>query len=320
MAAALPRLARLVLLLAKGAFTLPTELTSDQFDAHVGGNQHTLVEFFAPWCSACTSFAPALHAAAEQLEHERRGDVQLVRVDGDAESELRVRFQIQEAPSILLFPASVPADLASAVRYDGALEQAPLLAWAREELGRFTRPRSSQPRRASKPTTEAKMRSAVVAAVPPAFNSITAGPILHGTTTGPILDAATAGTSSAPSAADLRQEEGASVTPDESVARLSAALLELLRVRRGHVSSRVTQLDHFASVDAELMTVLERRALIDSLSMSDEAGRSRTDGRAEVTPLSEVRIRTGVDHRNQKVGELEDLLFGTDEEVSAGQW
>eukprot|EP00966_Prymnesium_polylepis_P242134 5599548-Prymnesium_polylepis.1 len=114
----------------------PRLLTASNFDGVVGADRHTIVEWFAPWCTACTNFAPALHKAAAELTRAR-DDVHFVRVDGDAQPDLRVRFQIDEAPSVLLFAAGTPAEPSAAVRYAGPLDGAALLAWARHELDRL---------------------------------------------------------------------------------------------------------------------------------------------------------------------------------------
>ena len=107
------------------------------FDAQIAGAKHSLVEFIAPWCEACKTFAPQLVAAAAELRRERN-DLQVIRVDGDAHVGLRTRYRVLEAPGVLLVPAASSADdAASAVRYDGPLEQHAVLNWARKELARF---------------------------------------------------------------------------------------------------------------------------------------------------------------------------------------
>ena len=89
----------LLAVLTTALATAPPELTATTFDELVGADAHTLVEFHAPWCTACSAFAPVLHAAAAELARERP-DVQFARVDGDAQPELRTRFAIDEAPSL----------------------------------------------------------------------------------------------------------------------------------------------------------------------------------------------------------------------------
>lgn len=123
------------------------ELNATNFDSHVGGRWHMLVDFYAPWCDACAAFAAThLKAVITTLKSER-ADVRLGRVNGDTEGVLRTRFKIVEAPSLVLMRAGQPADPTTALRYDGALETSPILEWARRALG----PSSSAPPRKTAP-------------------------------------------------------------------------------------------------------------------------------------------------------------------------
>lgn len=123
-----------------GAFTA-SEATAQSFDDLVGGARHALVEFYAPWCDACSAFAPVLREAAAELARER-GDVVLVRVDGDAQPQLRSRLQVAEAPSVLLFArgSQRDAEQPEAERFTGALNRAALLGWARGALPPVSEP------------------------------------------------------------------------------------------------------------------------------------------------------------------------------------
>ena len=123
----------LAALFAARLATAAVDLTDDTFDQHVGKRLHSLVEFHAPWCTACAAFAPVLHPAVQELVRERP-DLQFMRVDGDAQPELRTRFQIEEAPSLLIFPAGAPASRAAAAHFKGELNQAELTEWARAAL------------------------------------------------------------------------------------------------------------------------------------------------------------------------------------------
>ena len=59
-----------------------------EFDAELARVpwRHTLVEFHAPWCEACTSFAPELAAVRKQLVQQ---NVHMIRVNGDSVPDLR---------------------------------------------------------------------------------------------------------------------------------------------------------------------------------------------------------------------------------------
>ena len=113
--------------------TATVDLTDDTFDQHVGKHLHSMVEFHAPWCTACAAFSPALASAIKELVRERP-DLQFMRVDGDAQPGLRERFQIEEAPSLLLFPAGARGSRATAAHFTGELNQVELTEWARASL------------------------------------------------------------------------------------------------------------------------------------------------------------------------------------------
>ena len=57
-----------------------------------------IVDFHAAWCGPCRMLAPRL----EKLAAEFAGQVKIVKVDVDAESELADRFQIQSIPTLVL--------------------------------------------------------------------------------------------------------------------------------------------------------------------------------------------------------------------------
>ena len=113
--------------------TATVDLTDDTFDQNVGKRLHSMVEFHAPWCTACAAFSPVLTSAIKELVRERP-DLQFVRVDGDAQPGLRERFQIEEAPSLLLFPAGARGSRATAAHFTGELNQVELTEWARASL------------------------------------------------------------------------------------------------------------------------------------------------------------------------------------------
>ncbi len=56
-----------------------------------------LVDFYANWCGPCRMLAPRL----EKLAAEFAGQMKIVKVDVDAESELADRFQIQSVPTLV---------------------------------------------------------------------------------------------------------------------------------------------------------------------------------------------------------------------------
>ena len=57
-----------------------------------------LVDFFATWCGPCKMQAPVL----EELK-EDRGDVKVVKIDVDQETEIAREYGVMSIPTLILF-------------------------------------------------------------------------------------------------------------------------------------------------------------------------------------------------------------------------
>ena len=73
-------------------------LTTARFDETVGGNDIVVVDFWAPWCGPCKSFAPVFEAVATE-----NPDVKFVKVNTDEEGALAGHFGIRSIPTLMIF-------------------------------------------------------------------------------------------------------------------------------------------------------------------------------------------------------------------------
>ena len=74
------------------------ELTAEQFNDTINGNDIVLVDFWASWCGPCRAFAPTFQASSE-----KHPDIVYAKVDTEAERELAAAAQIRSIPTLMAF-------------------------------------------------------------------------------------------------------------------------------------------------------------------------------------------------------------------------
>jgi len=75
---------------------MPTvEMTAENFDETVTGNDFVLVDFWAGWCGPCRMFAPVFERVSAN-----HADIVFAKVDTEAQQELSAAFGVTSIPTI----------------------------------------------------------------------------------------------------------------------------------------------------------------------------------------------------------------------------
>jgi thioredoxin 1 len=93
-------------------------LTVDSFEATVGRDGITLVDWWASWCGPCRMFAPIFERASE-----KHADIVFGKVDTEAERQLAAAAQIRSIPTLMAFRDGILVFSQPGALPDKALEQ-----------------------------------------------------------------------------------------------------------------------------------------------------------------------------------------------------
>ncbi|GKX55189.1 thiol disulfide reductase thioredoxin [Leminorella grimontii] len=100
--------------------------TASSFDALLNDDLPVVIDFWAPWCGPCRSFAPIF----EDVAQERANSIRFIKVDTEAEPALSARFGIRSIPTIMVFKNGQRVDM-----LNGAMPKEPFNQWLDESLG-----------------------------------------------------------------------------------------------------------------------------------------------------------------------------------------
>jgi len=102
------------------------EMTGEQFmRAFKKTDQPLVVDFWAPWCGPCQSFAPTFSKAAAQFEPRAR----FIKINTEMEQQLGHQFAIRSIPTLAIFKQGQEID-----RVSGAMDLRGLTHWLEKRL------------------------------------------------------------------------------------------------------------------------------------------------------------------------------------------
>ena len=94
------------------------DVTKENFAEVVEGNDIVVVDFWAPWCGPCRSFAPIFEAAAEA-----NPEVKFVKINTEEQQELAGHFQIRSIPTLMVLRDQIIIFAQPGVMPESALEK-----------------------------------------------------------------------------------------------------------------------------------------------------------------------------------------------------
>ena len=74
------------------------ELTAENFQQTINDNPNVIVDFWAPWCAPCRSFAPTFEAASE-----KQPGIVFAKVNTEEHQEIAAAFNIRSIPTLMVF-------------------------------------------------------------------------------------------------------------------------------------------------------------------------------------------------------------------------
>lgn len=74
------------------------ELTAQNFEQTITQNDMVVIDFWAPWCAPCRSFAPIYEEVSKKYPH-----TVFAKINTEVEQELSNHFNIRSIPTLMIF-------------------------------------------------------------------------------------------------------------------------------------------------------------------------------------------------------------------------
>lgn len=97
---------------------MPLDLNKDNFQSAIDDNDIVMLDFWAPWCGPCKSFAPIFEKVAGE-----NPDITFAKVNTEEEQELGAMFAIRSIPTLMIFREQIAVFSQPGALPEGALNE-----------------------------------------------------------------------------------------------------------------------------------------------------------------------------------------------------